>query len=296
MFKSGFVTIIGKPNVGKSTLLNRIINEKVSIVSPKPQTTRNNITGILNGEGYQAVFLDTPGMLKPKSKLDEYMLQSINASLDGIDVILYLLDAGKPFSDDELNLIEGYANGDAKLILVVNKIDETNFENLYPKLDRLNKLKNIVDIIPVSAQKGKNVDVLVEAVLKLLPEGIKYYPDDEHTDSSERFLVTEIIREKALWHLQQEIPHGIAVILERFEQKSKIIEIDALIICEKASHKNIIIGKKGEMLKKIATNARLDIEKLLNSKVYLNIFVKVKDKWRDNLTEVNAFGYKKDEI
>ena len=296
MFKSGFVTIIGKPNVGKSTLLNQIIKEKVSIVSPKPQTTRNNITGILNSEDYQVVFLDTPGTVKPKSKLDEYMQKSIEASLEGIDIILYLLDAKKPFMDEEVELIRGYAKSKAKLIVLVNKIDETNFESLYPKLDVLNKLENVEDILPISAMKGKNVDILLEKILKLLPEGIKYYPDTVHTDKTERFIASEIIREKALWHLQEEIPHGIAVAIERFEQKEKIIEIDATIICEKSSHKNIIIGKNGTMLKRIGRGARLDIQNLVNSKVYLNIWIKVKDKWRDNLAEINRFGYDKNDI
>ncbi|MDD4211276.1 MAG: GTPase Era [Clostridia bacterium] len=296
MFKSGFVTIIGKPNVGKSTLLNSLIGEKVSIVSPKPQTTRNNITGIKNGEYYQIVFLDTPGMLKPKNKLDDYMLQSINSALSGIDIIVYMLDATKLFRDDELQVIQNYAKSAGKLILVVNKTDETNFEALYPKLDKLNKLEGIVEIVPLSALRHKNVDVLLNAILKLLPEGVKYYPDDIHTDKSERFLVSEIIREKALWHLQEEIPHGIAIEIERFEEKEKIIQIDAVIICEKASHKNIIIGKGGSMLKLIGRNARLDIQNLLQSKVFLNIFVKVKDKWRNSDLQINTLGYDKKEI
>lgn len=296
MFKSGFVTIIGRPNVGKSTLLNKIIKEKVSITSPKPQTTRNNITGILNDENYQIVFLDTPGTIKPKSKLDEYMLKSINASLEGINIILYLLDAKKPFTEDELELIENFAKTKAEVIVVVNKTDETNFEHLYPKLDKLNKLNNITDIIPISALKGKNVDVLIDTILKILPEGVQYYPDTVHTDCSERFITSEIIREKALWYLQEEIPHGVAVAIERFEQKEKIIEIDATIICEKASHKNIIIGKNGSMLKKIGRGARLDIQNLVNSKVFLNIWVKVKDKWRDNMAEINRYGYDKKNI
>jgi GTPase len=296
MFKSGFVTIIGKPNVGKSTLLNSLIGEKVSIVSPKPQTTRNNITGILNAKDYQVVFLDTPGLLKPKNKLDEYMHQSINTALEGIDIIIYMLDATKPFRDDELEVIKRYAKIAGKLILVVNKTDETNFEALYPKLDKLNKLQGIAEIIPISAMKGKNTDVLLENILKLLPEGVKYYPDDIHTDKSERFIVAEIIREKALWHLQEEIPHGIAVEIEQFAEKEKIIQIDALIICEKASHKNIIIGKGGAMLKLIGKNARLDIQNLLKAKVYLNLFVKVKDKWRNNDSQISDFGYNKKEI
>lgn len=296
MFKSGFVTIVGKPNVGKSTLMNAILKEKVSIVSPKPQTTRNNITGILNSDDYQVVFLDTPGMLKPKNKLDEYMLKSIEKSLDGIDVIIYMLDATKPFFADELERIQFYAKTNAKMIVAVNKIDESNFEKLYPKLDILNKLENIADIVPISAMKGKNVDVLINSVLKHLKEGVAYYPTDLHTDQSERFLVAEIIREKALWRLQQEIPHGIAIEIEQFNQKEKNIEIDAVIVCEKPSHKTIIIGKKGEMLKAIGTSARLEIEQLLYSKVHLNLFVKVKPGWRDKKNQINEFGYNENDI
>jgi GTP-binding protein Era len=296
MFKSGFVTIIGKPNTGKSTLLNKIIGEKVSIVSPKPQTTRNNITGILNNDNYQVVFLDTPGTLKPKNRLDEYMQKSINKSLEGIDIIVYMLDALKPFTDNELALIEGYAKSDAKLIIAVNKTDQTNFEKLYPKLDKLNKLSNITDIIPMSAMKNKNVDVLKNSIVKLLNEGVKYYPDDIYTDNSVKFLVGEIIREKTLYYLQAEIPHGIATDIERFEENEKNVQIDAVIICEKPSHKNIIIGKEGSMLKTIGTSARLDIQKLLNKKVHLNLFVKVKDKWRSSQAQINIYGYNKKEI
>jgi GTP-binding protein Era len=296
MFKSGFVTIIGKPNTGKSTLLNKIIGEKVSIVSPKPQTTRNNITGILNNDNYQVVFLDTPGTLKPKNRLDEYMQKSINKSLEGIDIIVYMLDALKPFTDNELALIEGYAKSDAKLIIAVNKTDQTNFEKLYPKLDKLNKLSNITDIIPMSAMKNKNVDVLKNSIVKLLNEGVKYYPDDIYTDNSVKFLVGEIIREKTLYYLQAEIPHGIATDIERFEENEKNVQIDAVIICEKPSHKNIIIGKEGSMLKTIGTSARLDIQKLLNKKVNLNLFVKVKDKWRSSQAQINIYGYNKKEI
>jgi len=295
MFQSGFVTIMGRPNVGKSTLINQILGEKVSIVSPKPQTTRNNIVGILNDEDYQIVFLDTPGLLNPKNKLDEYMAKSIEASLDGIDIVVYLLDATKPFLDTDIEKIKSYASS-KKLILAVNKIDETNFEKLYPKLDKLNKLENITDIIPISAKTGKNVTELVKSILKILPESVAYYPTDLYTDKSERFLVSEIIREKALWYLQQEIPHGIAIEIEQFEQKDKNIQISAVIVCEKDSHKHIIIGKKGEMLKTIGTSARLEIEKLLDTRVNLNLFVKVKKNWRENPRQITNFGYDDDDI
>lgn len=296
MFQSGFVTIVGRPNVGKSTLLNAILKEKVSIVSPKPQTTRNNITGILNGKDFQIVFLDTPGILKPKNKLDEYMLKSIESGLEGIDVIVYMLDATKPFLEEDIERIKAYANMGAELIIAVNKTDETNFDRLYPKLDVLNKLENIADIVPISAMKGKNVDVLIESIKKRLSEGVAYYPTDIHTDKSERFLVAEIIREKALWHLQQEIPHGIAIEIEQFDQKDKIVKIDAVIICEKNSHKSIIIGKNGAMLKTIGHSARLEIQNLLQGKIYLNLFVKVKDGWRDKKTQISALGYDTDDI
>ena len=214
MFKSGFVSIIGKANVGKSTLLNSLVNQKISITSPKPQTTRNKIHGIVTTDNYQIIFTDTPGIHKSKNKLDKYMQESINASVEGTDAIIYMLDALKPFDKDDLELIEKYSNSKVPVIVVISKIDKTSFEKLYPKLNEINNLKNVKDIIPISSYRKKNLDVLLNTVLKYLNEGVKYYSEDEVTDVSLKFLASEIIREKALLYLQEEVPHGLAVVIE----------------------------------------------------------------------------------
>lgn len=290
-FKSGFVAIVGKPNVGKSTLLNKILKQKVSIVSPKPQTTRNKITGIYNTDDCQIVFLDTPGIHKPKNTLDKYMEKSINSALEGVDVLVYMLDGLKDFQSEEIETIKNYSDTQIPVILVVNKIDESSFEKLYPKLAKLNVLQKVKEIIPLSAKVGKNVDVLIESILKYIPFGPCYYPQDEVSDKSEQFIAGEIIREKALWLLNEEIPHGIAVVINSFKEQLNIAKIDATIICEKEGHKKIVIGANGEKLKQIAESARKDIEKMLNQKVYLSIWVKVKENWRDNDFQVSNLGY-----
>lgn len=290
-FKSGFVAIVGKPNVGKSTLLNKILKQKISIVSPKPQTTRNKITGIYNTDDCQIVFLDTPGMHKPKNTLDKYMEKSISSALEGIDCLVYMLDGLKPFSDEEIKVIEDYSNSNLPVILVVNKIDESSFEKLYPKLAKLNALNNVKEIIPLSAKVGKNVDVLIENILKFLPVGPCFYPQDVASDKSEQFIASEIVREKALWLLNEEIPHGVAVVINSFKEQLNIVKIDFTLICEKEGHKRIIIGTNGEKLKHIAESARKDIERMLGKQVYLSIWVKVKENWRDNDFQVSNLGY-----
>ncbi|MBQ7307202.1 MAG: GTPase Era [Clostridia bacterium] len=294
-FKSGFVTIVGRPNVGKSSLLNALLKQKVSIVSPKPQTTRNKITGILNSEDYQIVFLDTPGIHKSRNKLDEYMEKSIDLSLEGVDVVLYVLDGLKPFDQEDIDRIEYYAKK-TKTIVVVNKIDRSSFEKLYPKLNKLNSLKNVEDIIPTSAIKGKNLDLLLEYILKYIPQGIPYYPTEDVTDVSMRFMASEIIREKMLYNLDKEVPHGIAVLIEEYTESEQLIRIGANIICEKQSHKNIIIGKDGAMLKKIGQQARLELEGMVEKKIYLDLWVKVKDKWRDSQVMTINMGYNKKDL
>lgn len=294
--KSGFVSIIGKANVGKSTLLNKLLKQKVSIVSPKPQTTRNKIIGILNGENYQVVFLDTPGMHPIKNNLDKFMSKQITQAMEGVDLILYVLDGLKPFLDDEIELISSYANSPTPVILVVNKIDESTMEQLYPKLAKLNILDKVKEIIPLSAKTGKNTDILIEKILENLPEGVCFYPQDEATDKTERFIAGEIIREKALWLLNDEIPHGIAVIIDEFRELDNITRIEATLVCEKESHKQIIIGKAGAMLKEISTKSRLEMEEQFGRKVYLSVWVKVKEKWRDSDSLIANLGYnEKDE-
>lgn len=291
MFKSGFVTILGHANVGKSTLLNKLLKQKVSIVSPKPQTTRNSITGILNGKDYQIVFLDTPGIHKTKNKLDAYMEKEIDKSSQGVDLILYLLDATKPFFAEEIDNITYYSSSGVPIIVVVNKIDDANYEKLLPQMQKLNNLEHVNEIVPVSAKTGKNTDDLLNTILKYMPEGPCYYPQDIPTDKSEIFLAGEIVREKALWLLNEEIPHGIAVVVNKFIQKDNLAKIDASIICEKENHKKIIIGSGGSKLKEIAEKSRLEMEKIFGQKVFLELWVKVKDKWRDNSFDVGSLGY-----
>lgn len=295
-FKSGFVTILGRPNVGKSTLLNKLLKQKVSIVSPKPQTTRNKITGILNNNDYQVVFLDTPGIHKPKNQLDEYMERSIKTSTDGVDLILFLLDGTKPFKEEDIDLVRSYSKGKIPVILVINKTDDTTMEALYPKLAKLNSLKEVKEIIPLSAKTGKNTDVLLENILKYLPEGPLYYPQDVPTDKTEIFLAGEIIREKSLWLLNEEIPHGVAVVINSFTEHNDMAKLDATIICEKENHKRIIIGKDGSKLKEIAEKARREMEALFNKKIFLSIWVKVKERWRDSDFQVQDLGYDKNKL
>lgn len=290
-FKSGFVAILGKPNVGKSTLLNTIIKEKVAIVSPKPQTTRNKILGILNEEDCQIIFIDTPGMHKSKNKLDEYMQKSIVSAKKDVDVVVLMIDGSKRFKSDDIELVKSFDKENVKTILVVSKIDETTFEKLYPQLTQFNDLKNIKDIIPLSSFKNKNIEVLVEKIKEYLPEGVRYFDEDVYTDKSVKFIASEIIREKMLWLLQDEIPHGIAIDIVEFHEKKNIVEINADIVCEKQSHKQIIIGKNGSKIKEIGIKSRLDIEKLVDKQVDLKLFVKVREDWRDLNNYVKELGY-----
>ena len=289
--KSGFVTILGKPNVGKSTLLNKILGEKVSIVSPKPQTTRNKILGILNEPEYQIIFIDTPGKHNIKNKLDKYMDSEIEQAKQDVDIVLLVIDGSKRITDADYQFVESFNNSKQKVIVVVNKIDATTFEKLYPQLVRFNDMKFVLDIIPISARNGKNVEDLVKVIKDNLTSDIKYYDDDIYTDKSLRFMVSEIIREKALLYLQDEIPHGIAVDIVEYKEEGNKVIIDADIICERDAHKPIILGSRGEMIKKIGTEARLDIEKLVQSKVFLSLFVKVRDNWRNNNNQMSNFGY-----
>ena len=293
--KSGFVAILGEPNVGKSTLLNSILKEKVSIVSPKPQTTRNKILGIYNDEESQIVFIDTPGIHKSKNKLDDYMSKAITTAKSDVDVILYVIDGSKKITEKTLDNLNKYTNN-ANVILGVNKIDDTTYVKLYPELTKCNTLQNIKDIVPVSALKSKNLEELIKVIKSYLHEDIKYFDDDVYTDKSIKFLVGEIIREKTLWLLQDELPHGIAIEIARFDESNQIVEIDADIILEKASHKSIVIGKNGAMLKNIGTKSRLDIEKLLDRKVMLKLFVKVREDWRNSASTVKSLGYSQEDL
>lgn len=295
-FKCGYVSILGRPNVGKSTLLNKLVGQKISIVSPKPQTTRNVVTGILNKDGIQVIFLDTPGIHQSKNSLDRYMEKSIQKSLEGIDLVLYMLDGTKKFLAESLEEIQTLANGKTPVVVLVSKVDDTTFERLYPELAKLNTLQNVHDIIPFSSYSGKNLDVILETIKKFMPDGPAMYPLDSVTDVSERFIASEIVREKALWLLQQEIPHGIAVEIQTFEQKNNITKISATIFCEKDNHKKIIIGQNGSTLKKIGEESRKDIERMLGSKVFLELWIKVKEHWRDSDVMVSNLGYNKKDL
>lgn len=294
MFKSGFVTIVGRPNVGKSTLLNQIMGEKLSIVSNKPQTTRNNIQTILTGENHQLIFVDTPGIHKPKHKLGEYMVNSAKESMKEVDLVLFLINPEEEIGRGDKFIIETLKNQKAPVFLVVNKIDEFTQERVAKTLQMYSSEMEFKEIIPISALKRKNVDKLVELMINSMPEGPKYYPDDMITDVQERFVISEIVREKALRTLREEIPHGIAVDIVQMKQSpigTWHIEVDML--CEKDSHKGIIIGKNGQSLKKIGETARYEIERFLRNKVNLKIWVKVRKEWRDNQNLLKELGYKK---
>lgn len=293
MFKSGFITIIGRPNVGKSTLLNYLMGEKLSIVSSRPQTTRNNIQTILTKEDYQIIFVDTPGMHKPKHKLGEYMVKIAKDSLKEVDVILFLTTPDGEINRGDMHILEQLKECNTPVFLVVNKIDENPAERVAKSLEEYKDLYNFEEIIPISAMNGKNTDKLLQLIVDKLPEGPKYYPEDMITDQQERFIVMEIIREKALRLLSQEVPHGIAIeILSMKKAENGTYHIEANMLCEKSSHKGIIIGKNGAMLKKISTYARQDIEKFLDSKVNLKLWVKVKSEWRDSSFLLKELGYK----
>lgn len=294
MFKSGFVTIVGRPNVGKSTLLNKIMGEKLSIVSNKPQTTRNNIQTILTGDNHQLVFVDTPGIHKPKHKLGEYMVNSAKDSIKEVDLVLFLINPDEEIGRGDKFIIETLKNQKAPVFLIVNKIDEFTQERVAKTLQMYQNELDFKEIIPISALKGKNVDRLVELMVDIMPNGPKYYPDDMITDVQERFVVSEIIREKALRTLREEIPHGIAVdIIQMKQTPNGTYHIEVDMLCEKDSHKGIIIGKNGQSLKKIGENARYEIERFLRSKVNLKIWVKVRKEWRDNQNLLKELGYKK---
>lgn len=292
-FHSGFVSLIGRPNVGKSTLMNCIIGEKIAIMSGKPQTTRNQIQSILTTDDYQIVFIDTPGIHKPKSKLGNYMVKSAETTFSNVDVILYLIEPYEKIKDSDMSIIEKLKGTKTPVFLIINKIDTVDKPELLKVIDAYSKQLNFAEIIPVSALKGSNKDNLLETVAKYLPEGPKYFPDDMITDQPERQLVAELIREKGLKLLQEEIPHGIAVEITSMKKRDKgdIVDIEATIYCERETHKGIIIGKQGSMLKKIGSNARYDIERLLGNPVNLQLWVKVKKDWRDSDFLLKNFGY-----
>ena len=297
-FRSGFVTLIGRPNVGKSTLMNRMIGQKIAITSNKPQTTRNRIQTVYTDERGQIIFLDTPGIHKAKNKLGEYMVSVAERTLKEVDLILWLVEPTTFIGAGERHIAEQLRKVKTPVFLVINKIDTVAKAEILTFIDAYKDIADFAEIIPVSALKGENTDELLESMFRYLETGPQYYDEDTITDQPERAIVAEIIREKALHALDDEIPHGIAVYIDRMKGRKgqNIIDIDATIVCERDSHKGIIIGKGGAMLKKIGSNARYEIERLLDTKVNLKLWVKVKKDWRDSDFLIKNFGSNKDEI
>ena len=294
-YKSGFVTLIGRPNVGKSTLMNRLIGQKIAITSNKPQTTRNRIQTVLTTEEGQIVFVDTPGIHKAKNKLGEYMVNVAERTLNEVDVVLWLVEPTAFIGAGEKHIAEQLGKVRTPVVLVINKVDMVKKEEIFEFIDAYRKIYDFAEIVPVSARNGDNTDELIKVILKYLPYGPQFYDEDTVTDQPERQIVAELIREKALHSLNDEIPHGIAVAIDAMKYRRKIVDIDATIICERDSHKGIIIGKQGAMLKKIGSTARYEIEKMLDMQVNLKLWVKVKKDWRDSDFLIKNFGYTKED-
>lgn len=292
-YKSGFVALIGRPNVGKSTLMNKIIGQKIAITSNKPQTTRNKIQTVYTCDQGQIIFLDTPGIHKAKNKLGEYMVNVAEKTLKEVDVILWLVEPSTFIGAGEQHIAEQLKDINVPVILVINKIDTVKKEEILVFIDAYRKILDFAEIIPASALRDKNADEIVESIFKYLPQGPQYYDEDTVTDQPMRQIVAEIIREKALHALNEEIPHWIAVTIEKMKERKngKITDIEATIICERDSHKGIIIGKQGSMLKKIGSNARYEIEQMLEMKVNLQLWVKVRKEWRDSDLLLKNYGY-----
>lgn len=297
-FKSGFVTLIGRPNVGKSTLMNHLIGQKIAITSNKPQTTRNRIQTVYTSEEGQIVFLDTPGIHQAKNKLGEYMVSAAKSTLQEVDVVLWLVEPVEYIGTNEKNIAKQMEKVKVPVILVVNKIDTVKPEKLAPLIEKYSQLYPFAEVIPVSALRGKNIKSVISAIFKYLPYGPAFYDEDTITDQPQRQIAAEIIREKALRCLEEEIPHGVAVAIDTMKPREdgEIWDIEATIICEKDSHKGIIIGKGGAMLRKIGSQARRDIENMLEAKVNLQLWVKVKKDWRDSDYLVKNFGYDKKDL
>ena len=296
-YKSGFAALIGRPNVGKSTLMNRHIGQKIAITSNKPQTTRNRIQTVYTDEEGQIIFLDTPGIHKAKNKLGEYMVSVAESTLRDVDVRLWLVEASDYIGAGEQHIAECLRKVDTPVILVINKIDKVKKEEILGFIDAYKDICDFAEIIPLSALKGENTENLIPLIFKYMEDGPQYYDEDTVTDQPERQIAAELIREKALRKLDDEIPHGIAVAIDNMKERPRgnIMDIDATIICERDSHKGIIIGKQGSMLKAIGTDARKDIEAMLGMKVNLKLWVKVKKNWRDSDFLIKNFGYREDE-
>ena len=293
MFKSGFVSIVGRPNVGKSTIMNNVVGEKIAIMSDKPQTTRNTIQAVYTDEEAQVVFLDTPGIHKPKNKLGEFMVKSATDAFKNVDLVLFVVDESKKIGPGDRKIIDDLKNIKTPVVLVLNKIDQLNEEELFDLMKMYNAEGVFEQIVPISALKGRNINELLKVIKSHLEEGPQYFPDYMITDQPERVLVSELIREKVLHYIHDEVPHGVAVEIERMKSRKdkEIVDISAVIYCERDSHKGIIIGKNGRKLKGIGKSARADIELLLGSQANLQLWVKVKENWRNLQNYVSNFGY-----
>lgn len=293
-YRSGFVALIGRPNVGKSTLMNHIVGQKVAIISDKPQTTRNKIRAVYTDERGQIIFLDTPGIHKPHSKLGEWLVKTAKDALDEVDLVLFLVDAAQGFGPGDRFIIENLKGIKTPVFLVVNKIDQVHPDELLPLIDRYRKLYPFKEVVPISALQGNNTSTLIQLILKELPEGPQYYPPDQVTDHPEHFIVGELIREKVLQLTREEIPHSVAVVIEemKLREDKDLLDIRATIYTERSSQKGILIGKKGALLKEVGKRAREEMERLLGTRIFLDLWVKVKKDWRNEEMMLRQFGYR----
>lgn len=296
-FKSGFVSIIGRPNVGKSTFLNRVIGQKIAIMSDKPQTTRNKIQGVYTTEDLQTIFIDTPGIHKPKHKLGDFMMKVATNALREVDAILFMINVTEPKGKGDEFIIEKLKELDTPIILVMNKVDLIHPNDIPPIIESYQNELNFAAVVPISALQGNNVEPLLQEIAKILPEGPMYYPADQITDHPERFIISEMIREKVLQKTRDEVPHSIAVAIDQIKTREdgNMVDIHATIMIERDSQKGIIIGKRGALLKEIGSEARMDIEMLLGTKVYLNLWVKVQKDWRNKAGQLRELGFRDDE-
>jgi GTPase len=296
-FHSGFIAIVGRPNVGKSTFMNRVIGQKIAIMSDKPQTTRNKIQGVLTREDSQMIFIDTPGIHKPKHKLGDFMVKTAEHTLNEVDAILFMINAEEGYGAGDQYIIERLQKVKQPVFLIINKIDKVHPDKLLSLINEYKDRLSFTEIVPISALEGNNVDHLLTVLTNYLPEGPQYYPEDQITDHPERFIISELIREKVLHLTREEIPHSVAVAIDSIEVRDqrKAVYVQATIITERSSQKGIIIGKQGKMLKEVGQLARKDIEALLGSKIYLELWVKVQKDWRNRMTHLRDFGFNEDE-
>ena len=296
-YKSGFVSIIGRPNVGKSTFLNRVIGQKIAIMSDKPQTTRNKIQGVYTQDDAQIVFIDTPGIHKPKHKLGDFMMKVAQNTLKEVDLVLFMINAKEGLGKGDEFIIEKLKETATPVYLVINKIDEVHPDDLLPLMETYKALYPFKEIVPISALQGNNVEVLLDQIKKFLPEGPQYYPADQVTDHPERFIVAELIREKVLHLTREEVPHSIAVVIDSMKKRENkdMVDIQATVVVERDSQKGIVIGKQGKVLKEVGQKARVDIEALLGSKVFLELWVKVQKDWRNKQSQLRDFGFNENE-